>query len=168
MAQWQTVLVEQIDRHGRWFYGLAFRILHDAGAAEDVCQSAFMAAWERRDEIRDPQALRSWLVSVIVNQSLQICRRRKREQQWVRDRQREGAVQSVGYESVEFSECFANALMELPEMTQTVVVLRLVEQMSGNEVKEVLGCSGSEVSRRLHAGMDHLRVRLADVYIVGR
>ena len=49
------------------------------------------------------------------------------------------------------------SIAELPEQTQLVIVLRLVEGMSGNEVKSLLGCSASEVSRRLHNGMDHLR-----------
>ncbi len=80
------------------------------------------------------------------------------------DHRRGAAVQPAGTESVDFSDCFANALAELPELTQTVVVLRLVEQLSGKEVKAILGCSGSEVSRRLHAGMDHLRERLAGAY----
>ncbi len=167
-AKFETLLIEQIDSHGRWYCCLAYRILRDATAAEDVCQSAFMAAWEQRDHIRDPKNLRSWLSSVIVNKSLQICRRRKREQRYMSERQRDSTPQDSGCESFEFGDSFANALEELPELTQTVVVLRLVEQLSGNEVKNLLGCSASEVSRRLRVGMDHLRRRLAPVYMAGR
>ena len=34
--------------------------------------------------------------------------------------------------------------------------------MSGNEVKELLGCSASQVSRALHEGLEQLRTILND------
>jgi RNA polymerase sigma-70 factor (ECF subfamily) len=162
-AEFERLLVEQINSHARWYYCLAYRILRDAPAAEDMCQQAFMAAWERREEIQNPGALRSWLASVVIRQSLQVCRRRKLEQARVRARPWAGVGQGEAHGSFEFDDWLQNALAALPEMTQAVVVMRLVDQLSGNEVKEILGCSVSEVSRRLHAGMEHLRRKLAEV-----
>jgi len=167
-AEFEKLLVEQIDRHGRWYCGVAYRILRDMMAAEDVCQSAFLAAWEHRDRIRDSRSLRSWLLSTVVNRSLQMCRRRKLERRYLNNCQQSAVVPMDGCEAVDFSDLFAHAVAELPEMTQAVVVLRLVEQLSGNDVKDLLNCSASEVSRRLHAGMEHLRQRLATVYMAGR
>ena len=69
-------------------------------------------------------------------------------------------------ERAELRGMLEDSLAELPEPTQVVVVLRLLEGMAGNEVKAVLGCSASEVSRRLHHGMEHLRQRLSKTYTV--
>jgi len=161
---WETMLVGLIRSHARTFFLLAHRIVKDTQAAEDVCQQAFLRAWERRDGIRDPLALRGWLAKVIVNEGLQICRRRKTE---ARTRDLHVPEQHGGmsaHERTELRDPLYAALGELPEQTQAVVVLRLVQGMSGNEVKALLNCSASEVSRRLHQGMEHLRSRLAAAY----
>jgi DNA-directed RNA polymerase specialized sigma24 family protein len=57
------------------------------------------------------------------------------------------------------------ALRELPDLTRAVVVLRIMQGMSGNEVKGLLGCSAAEVSRRLYSGMEQLRTLLSGVTV---
>src|SRR5438093_398850 len=65
---WEILLSEQIRQNGRLFYQLAYRILRDGGAAEDVCQQAFLRAWEEREKIDGGgQALKSWLARTVVN-----------------------------------------------------------------------------------------------------
>lgn len=51
---------------------------------------------------------------------------------------------------------------QLPEPSRLVVTLRIMEEMSGRQVQDLVGCSAAEVSRRLHSGMDELRKLLAD------
>ena len=52
------------------------------------------------------------------------------------------------------------SIAELPEPVRTVVVLRLLEGLPGNQVKELLECSAVDVSRQLHQGMDMLREKM--------
>ena len=63
---------------------------------------------------------------------------------------------------MDMREAVVQAMDRLPETARTVVALRLMQGMSGNEVKDLLGCSASEVSRQLHAGMEQLRGLLAE------
>ena len=58
---------------------------------------------------------------------------------------------------VELRESVLAGLAQVDERVRTVVVMRMMEGLSGNEVAEILGCSAAEVSRRLHEGMDRLR-----------
>ena len=43
----QPALLALYDRHGRMGYGLAYRILGDAGAAEEAVQDAYLRLWRR-------------------------------------------------------------------------------------------------------------------------
>jgi DNA-directed RNA polymerase specialized sigma24 family protein len=43
----QPALLALYDRHGRMGYGLAYRILGDAGAAEEAVQDAYLRIWRR-------------------------------------------------------------------------------------------------------------------------
>jgi RNA polymerase sigma-70 factor, ECF subfamily len=162
---WERMLREQARLHGRQFFRVAFGILRDTHAAEDACQHVLMKAWELRERIRDPVALQAWLLRVIVTESLQMVRRRKSELHAYGEYVPDSGAQMSEADRAEFRELFHAALADLPEQTQVVVVLRLIDGMTGNEVKNLLACSASEVSRRLHHGMEYLRERMARTYL---
>ena len=142
-------------------YRLAFGVLRDGAAAEDVCQQALLKAWERRGSLRDAAALRAWLARVVVTESLYARRRRGIERR-VLARQWQPAEADGARPSGEMRESVLAAMEKLPEQARLVVALRLMQGLSGNEAKELLGCSSGEVSKQLHRGMDLLRELLAD------
>ena len=165
-TDWQRVLAEAIARHGRRCYRIAWGVLRDAHAAEDVCQQAFLKAWEMQDRIREPGALGGWLLRVVCTESLQILRRRKSDQRYQELAARRGPGEPAFSEAErgEFIEKVREGIGELPPSTQAVVALRLIEGLSGNEVSAIMGFGAPEVSRRLHLGLEHLRRRLAGTY----
>jgi RNA polymerase sigma-70 factor (ECF subfamily) len=59
------------DEHAGVAYSLAFQLLRDQGAAEDVVQEAFLAAWRSRQKF-DPTkgGLRSWLLTIVRNRAI--------------------------------------------------------------------------------------------------
>ncbi len=63
------------DRYGRLAYGLAYQMLGDAGAAEDVVQDAFVAAWRHAASF-DPRrgSVRSWLLVSVRNRCIDVLR----------------------------------------------------------------------------------------------
>jgi RNA polymerase sigma-70 factor, ECF subfamily len=162
---WAQLLAEQIRLHTRLFFRLAWGVLRDSHTAEDVCQQALLKAWQQRDHIRDAVSAKAWLTRVVINESLQLVRRRKLERR----------VHTEGVHMAESADhCSASpllrsmleeALLALPEPTRLVVVLRTMDGLSGNEVSELLDCSPSEVSRRFHDGLERLRGLLADVQV---
>jgi RNA polymerase sigma-70 factor, ECF subfamily len=161
-AIWASRLSEQVRQNGKLFFRLAYEILHDAAGAEDVCQQAFSKAWERRAEIED-ESLRGWLAKVVVNESLAIVRRRKAEKRAMLSRAEVNPAASMdGAPATELRESVLIALEHLPEKARLVVVLRLMNGMSGNEVKSLLDCSAAEVSRQLYLAMEMLRKHLSD------
>jgi RNA polymerase sigma-70 factor, ECF subfamily len=163
---WEALIAEQVRLHGRLLFRLAFKVLRHNAKAEDVCQQVLLKALQMQQHIRDPQALRGWLARAAVNESLTMLRREGC------DRRARGMKALKPPTSPEAGDAAASraavdaALQDLPELTQAVVVLRLMQGMSGNEVKDLLGMSASDVSRRLHAGMDVLRERLKAEYAV--
>ncbi len=171
-AAWRQLLSEHVRTHGRMCFAIAWRILGHAGQAEDACQQAFLKAWEHRRRIQREGSLRAWLVRVVTTESLQMARRRRTERR-VLDVTKglpadDGAAGSVDpgatdpLRGLALRESVVRALEELPVTTRSVVILRIMAGYSGNEVKEILGCSASEVSRRYHEGMAMLRVALSE------
>lgn len=144
--------------NGQLLFRAAFDILKDAALAEDVVQQAFLKAWERRDDILHPELLKQWLVRAVVNGGLEVLRRKETERRLMKLLPIAAEPSGIPTaESAELRELLLYSLADLPEMNRAVVVLRVLEGMSGNEVKDLLGCSAAEVSRHLHRGLEQLR-----------
>src|SRR6476469_10492732 len=65
------------DRHGGAAYSLAYRIVGDRGAAEEVTQEAFISIWRsgaRFDRTR--ASVRSWILSILRNRASDALRSR--------------------------------------------------------------------------------------------
>jgi RNA polymerase sigma factor (sigma-70 family) len=63
------------DRYGRRVFALAYRLLGDRGAAEDVVQAAFLTIWRRAgtyDATRG--AVGPWLLTIVRRRSLDVLR----------------------------------------------------------------------------------------------
>ena len=78
-ARDEGALAELYDALGPWVLGLATRILHDDGEAEDVLEDVFVQVWDRihqHEPTRGP--LVPWVLSIARNRSLDALRRRRR------------------------------------------------------------------------------------------
>lgn len=159
----RAFLSDQIRQHARLFFRLAYGVLRDPAAAEDICQQAMLKAWERRSELRNESAARGWLARIVLNESLQARRQLAIERRAILQRAAAAqTAQGVGRSGFELSEAVVLAMQDLPETTRLVVAMRVMQGKSGNEVKAVLGCSAAEISRQLHRGMELLRQSLVD------
>lgn len=157
----RAALLDAIETHSAVLFRVAQRIVHDPAVAEDMCQTAFLRAWQERDRIADPAALKGWLARVTVNESLQWLRRQKIEQRrlaverFLADHHAQSPLEVLGDREV-----LLMALGCLPEQTRAVVLLRTVHGYTGREVAELMGLSDVQVSRTLHAGLDQLRTAI--------
>ena len=72
LAAGDTRAIESLyDRYSRLAFGLAFKMLNDRMAAEDVVQEAFVALW-RHSRSFDPDRgqVRSWLLRIVRNRAI--------------------------------------------------------------------------------------------------
>lgn len=68
-----------IRRHGPLMRAYVTRIVGSLTEADDVVQEAFYIAWRRLPELRDPHAVKSWLMQVASRQAFRHLRRRPAE-----------------------------------------------------------------------------------------
>src|SRR3954464_2602183 len=71
----KRAFVEIVARHQAMVCGIALGILGDFGASEDAGQEAFLTAWRKFHDLREPERLRAWLAQIARNAALGHLRR---------------------------------------------------------------------------------------------
>lgn len=71
---------ELVDRFGALVWSVARGFRFDDATCADVCQTVWLRLFERRDTIREPERLASWLASTTRNEAISLQRRRVRDQ----------------------------------------------------------------------------------------
>lgn len=159
-AAFETLL----HRHFDMAFGVALGVAADRDDAEDICQDAFVRAWERLHQCRHPERFRGWLARVVRSVGLNRVESRTRRRQTPleahpplpSDRPRpDEAVRRR-----ELRERLERALGHLPEVQRQAVLLYDLEGWAHAEVAELLGISVLMSRRHVSDGRRALRRRL--------
>jgi RNA polymerase sigma-70 factor, ECF subfamily len=159
-------------RYNRRLYRTARAILKDDGAAEDALQEAYVRAYRHIAEYRGDATMATWLTRIVVNESLQVLRRTRRERVVVSIDGAEGAAAAEVSDAPETTpESFAmrseirrlieRKIDELPEAYRAVFMLREVEEMTVDETAAALDLPAATVRTRLFRAKGRLREALA-------
>lgn len=155
--------------HGPVF-SLLYGMLGDSADAADCTQEVFLKAFRGIRGFRRGSSLKTWLYRIAVREALNHKRWRWRHsrQQVSLEAEREaekGFVEPEAHtespyermEAREVREAVQKALMMVPEVYRTAVILRDLEGFSYEEVSEVLDVSVGTVKSRMMRGRQRLR-----------
>lgn len=167
---------ELVRLHQRRVFNVAYRVLGDYDEALDISQDAFIQAYRSIGGFRREARFTSWIITIAVN----LCRNRLKY--WKRRaRNRTSSIdEPVRYGDSEIKvdlpdrrptsldllsareteAIIREEMMELGEEFRSVLVLREMQEMSYEEVGEILGIAVGTVKSRLHRGRAELRDRL--------
>lgn len=165
-----------MQRHNQVLYRTARGILGNDAEAEDAVQDAWLQAYRAFREFRGESRLATWLVRIVVNESLGRLRGAARRAEVIPlDTTTDSAI-FAGEPSMQLSESerpdrlaergelrrmLEARIDELPGSFRSVFVLRAVEEMSVEEVAEVLGIPEATVRSRHFRARSMLRESLA-------
>lgn len=149
-------------------YRFLLRLCQDADLASDLTQETLTQGWQRRDQLRNPDALRTWL--------LRIAHNRFREHIRQRDKTRSHGWEPLSESTLpcsdplpeklsadqELGKQIWDAMSELPARQNQVLHLRVVEQLATNEIAEILNINAQAVRSNLAAARKSMRQRLGD------
>jgi RNA polymerase sigma-70 factor (ECF subfamily) len=127
---------------------IARALLRSGTAAEDLAQESFVAAhrhWERISRFDDPAA---WVRRVLINRATSLRRRHGAE--WralsrLGGRAREDTLPELSPSGIEVWE----AVRRLPRRQAQAIVLHYVDQLTVEEIGEVMGCTSGAVKTHL-------------------
>ena len=138
-------------------YRAAYLVAHDAAAAEDIAQEAFLAALRSLDRFDRRRPFGPWLHRIVVNRAIDWARARRLRAE------AELAADVPAPETPEReSRALLTALAELPPDHRAVIVLRHLLDYTPGEIAELLDLPRGTVNSRLRRGLDRLAGELED------
>jgi RNA polymerase sigma-70 factor (ECF subfamily) len=146
-------------------YHFILRLVRRPAAAEDLTQDVFIRLWRHLDEIQSASLLPGWVRRVAANTVIDHWRKdeaRERRMRFLREHPvaRRVVRPSSRMESREAMDLVQAALDELPVKLRSVLLLRTREDLSYEEVAEMLGLSVHAVRSRLFRARQELLVAL--------
>jgi RNA polymerase sigma-70 factor (ECF subfamily) len=158
------------DRHGGAAYSLAYRIVGDAQAAEDVTQEALISIWRsgaRFDRARG--SVRGWTLGIVRNRAIDFLRRDvARGPKVAFDSEelleRRPAEELTDVEAVrrETAREVRGALSGLPDDQSKVIQLAFFGGFSHAEIASMLNEPLGTIKGRMRLGMEKVRAALAE------
>ncbi len=161
-------------------YGLVYRIVNDPADAADTTQEVFLKVFRGMKQFHGESSLKTWIYRIALHEAA------NRRRWWFRHKAKETSIEPPDAETPmagehamqvaltdhadspfdtfahrEVQQRVEEELRKVPEPYRTALVLRDLEEMSYEEIAEVLEISLGTVKSRLTRGREALRQRLA-------
>lgn len=169
-----AAFTELVEKYNQPVMNLAYRTVHDPTEAEDLAQNVFVQVFKSASRYKSTAKFSTWLFTIARNLCLNEIRRRSRhpaesidaphpEQedqplQQIEDRKTASPPESLLQR--ELAQKIERALADLPENQRSAILLCRQEELSYEEIAEVLGCSVSATKSLIHRGRETLKERL--------
>jgi len=159
---------ELLDRYEGKIFSAVLRIVKHVSDAEDVVQEAFLKTLRHIGSFNFQAGLYTWIYRIAVNSALDCRKKRKRSQALSLHLDEERTLEipsqeddpSAAPERDEMARLLEKALDELPEKYRTILILREFEDLSYEDISQVLRCSKGTVESRLFRARERLRKKM--------
>ena len=165
-----------VERYEDRIYALACSIIGDREAAQDAAQEAFIRAYKALDKFEGKSTFYTWLYRITTNVCLNFAQREQRRPdsisleglQEVRNMSLDrffGTDETENdIERLDLRAQIQKVLDHLSPDHRTIVVLKDIEDLSQEEIADVLDVSIGTVKSRLSRARAHLRDLLTPLY----
>jgi RNA polymerase sigma-70 factor, ECF subfamily len=164
----QDSFAQLVQQHQRRVFNLVFRMLQQYEEANEVTQETFLAAWQGLPSFRGDARFSTWLYRIAYNCALKQLEQRKRDKAIQIELQTEEMVASSTQEQRVDAEIESRArqalvheqLANLPAKYRIVLVLRHLQDMTYEEMAEILTMPIGTIKTHLFRARNLLKERL--------
>lgn len=160
----ELVINELLITNYEKYYRMAYSYVHNENDALDIVQESAYKVIFYAKKLKEIRYADTWICRIVINESIELLRRTRRycedgfdENIMGNHTSYETSNSQVGYESIDLK----SAMEKLSTKDKTVVLLRYFEDMSLEQVADVLGENLSTVKSRLYRALGKMKVNLS-------
>jgi RNA polymerase sigma-70 factor, ECF subfamily len=150
-----AALEELFRREWPRAYRAAYLVVHDAAAAEDIAQEAFLAAVRAIDRFDRRRPFGPWMHRIVVNRAIDVTRARSLRRE-VDATAADSAEAPPDPPATPLSNDVVAAMRELSPEHRAVVALRFLFDYTPGEIARALDVPRGTVNSRLRRALDRL------------
>ena len=159
-----------VERYQRRVYAVVRRMVHSHDETDDIVQEAFVRAYMALDTFDVERNFYTWLCRIAMNQALNLIDRKRRRATDSLDERTDGTGfepaghqdTSADLEKSELEDALQRALEQLPEGMCEVFVLRTFDELTYEEIADVLGIARGTVMSRLSRARERVQAALRE------
>lgn len=152
-----------VDRYKSMMYSIAYRMLGDQDAANDMAQESFIAAYTGLGNFQFGSKFSTWLYQILMNKCRDYLRAGKNKvsvDEIAELRTDPGDTPEQAAQAHELGDAVQKALSGLPPDYREVIVLKHIEELDYDEISKIVGASVAALKVRAHRGREMLRTIL--------
>jgi RNA polymerase sigma-70 factor (ECF subfamily) len=149
---------ELVRRHSVKIHDLCYKILRNYDDASDMAQESFIKAYRKINKFDGRSQFSTWLYRIAVNNCLNYLKKQRPTEEIYDEMMSGGKDDPVErYRSKKLREMIYDAVAKLPTVQRAVFTLRTLEDMSYQEVSEILKKPISTIKVNHHLAVKNLR-----------
>jgi len=149
---------ELVRRHSVKIHDLCYKILRNYDDASDIAQETFIKAYRKINKFDGRSQFSTWLYRIAVNNCLNYLKKQRPTEEIYDEMMSGGKDDPVErYRSKKLKEMIYDAVAKLPTVQRAVFTLRTLEDMSYQEVSEILKKPISTIKVNHHLAVKNLR-----------
>src|SRR6266849_10068028 len=164
----QDAFAQLVQRYQRRIFNLVYRMLQQYEEASEITQETFLAAWQGLPSFRGDARFGTWLYRIAYNCALKQLETRKRDRALQAALQAEQALESEDTQIRADAELDAHdqqalvqeQLSHLPAKYRIVLILRHLQEMTYEEMAEILKMPVGTIKTHLFRARNLLKERL--------
>lgn len=151
---------QYVEQHQSMVFSIAYHLLNDRAAAEDVAQEVFLQLYEKFEMLESPEHMEYWLRRTTSHRAIDHGRRNKNHRHANLDDVPEPSVQAKCPDPL-LERRIRAVVASLPENARAIVVLRYQEDLGPEEISKVLGIPLNTVKSQLHRALAMVRDKIS-------
>ncbi len=150
---------------------ISYHMTGEVATAEELCQEAFIRYYQRADMFPDEKQATYWLIRVVKNLSLNLRKRKEREQnayqKYIHEPQKVTSTGELEYLKNETKESVQQMLDTLPANLKEALVLREYGNLSYREMAKILRITESNAKVRVFRAREMIgsMIRKGEYYV---
>jgi RNA polymerase sigma-70 factor, ECF subfamily len=167
-----------VETYQRMVVNTCLGIVHNQADAEDLAQDVFLEIFRTAENFRGDSKISTWLYRIATNRSLNLIRNNKRKRFFQsieetftggRNRTREisenrGDQPDQNIVDQQRSDLLHRAIDRLPEKQRIAFTLNKYEELSYQQIAEIMEMSLASVESLIHRAKKNLQEQLLDCY----
>lgn len=145
-----------VRKYQRSIYFLIFRMVRQVEEADELTQQTFLQAYKSLKSFKGESSFKTWLSKIALNLAKTALRKYKKNFVLF-DENKAKASEQAGYETNENKNWVRKFLEKLPKIQKEVLVLRVYEEKSFQEIADLLTSKEATVKVNFHYALKQLK-----------